>query len=66
MDTYSLTRLIADSWVLLALFLFFLSVGVWAFWPGLKGAREDASMIPFRDDEPAGPRAAPVKETTNG
>ncbi len=50
MDTYSLLREIADSWVLLAMFCFFIGAGIWAFLPSQKGAREDARMIPFRDD----------------
>jgi len=50
MDTYSLLREIADSWVLLAMFLFFIGCGVWAFLPSQAKAREDASMIPLRDD----------------
>ena len=52
MDTYSFLRELADSWVLLAMFAFFIAAAVWAFWPGLNHAREDASMIPFRNDEP--------------
>jgi cytochrome c oxidase cbb3-type subunit 4 len=52
MDTYSFLRELADSWVLLAMFGFFASMAIWAFWPGLKHAREDARMIPFRNDEP--------------
>jgi len=31
MDTYSLLRQIADSWVLLAMFVFFIGTGIWAF-----------------------------------
>ncbi|MCB5200781.1 cytochrome c oxidase cbb3-type subunit 4 [Loktanella sp. DSM 29012] len=50
MDTYSFLRELADSWVLLAMFAFFAGAAVWAFWPGLSHAREDASMIPFRND----------------
>lgn len=52
MDTYSFLRELADSWVLLAMFVFFAGVAVWAFWPGLNHAREDASMIPFRNEVP--------------
>lgn len=51
MDTYSLLREIADSWVLLAMFVFFVGAGVWAFWPGFRKDREDASMIPFRNQK---------------
>ena len=44
MDTYSLLREIADSWVLLAMFAFF------AFWPSMAADRRDAADIPFRHD----------------
>lgn len=50
MDTYSFLRQLADSWVLLAMFAFFIGAGVWAFLPGQARAREDASMIPLRND----------------
>jgi len=53
MDTYSLLRQIADSWVLLAMFAFFIGAGIWAFLPSQNAARRDASMIPLRDDIPA-------------
>lgn len=52
METYSFLRQLADSWVLLAMFGFLLGAYVFAFWPGLRGAREDASMIPFRNETP--------------
>ncbi|WP_082899167.1 cbb3-type cytochrome c oxidase subunit 3 [Sulfitobacter sp. EhC04] len=51
METYSLLREIADSWVLLAMFGFFLGAGIWAYLPSQSGARQDASMIPFRNDQ---------------
>lgn len=50
MDTYSLLREIADSWVLLAMFAYFIGAGIWAFLPSQSKARKDASMIPLRDD----------------
>lgn len=51
METYTLLREIADSWVLLAMFLFFIGAGIWAFLPSQSGARTDASMIPFRNEK---------------
>jgi len=54
MDTYSLLREIADSWILLAMFLFFIGVILWAYWPSQAGERLAASQIPFRYDEPVG------------
>ena len=57
MDTYGLLRFIADSWVLLAMFLFFLGVVLWVFRPGSRKVHEDTADIPFRhEDKPAGDR----------
>lgn len=56
METYSFLRELADSWVLLAMFLFFVGAGVWAFLPSQSNAREDARMIPLRNDKDATPR----------
>ncbi|MEP3346798.1 MAG: cbb3-type cytochrome c oxidase subunit 3 [Litoreibacter sp.] len=50
MDTYSLLREVADSWVLLVMFCFFVGAGIWAFLPSQGDAREDARMIPLRND----------------
>ncbi len=50
MDTYSLLRQIADSWVLLAMFAFFIGAALFAFWPGSARHRQDAADIPFRND----------------
>ncbi|MEM6386900.1 MAG: cbb3-type cytochrome c oxidase subunit 3 [Pseudomonadota bacterium] len=54
MDTYSLLREIADSWVLLMMFAFFIGCGVWAFWPSMAGDRRNAADIPFRNDTTIG------------
>lgn len=56
MDTYSLLREIADSWVLLAMFVFFLGIVIWAFLPSQRDARSDASQIPFRNETEGGER----------
>ncbi len=54
MDTYSILREIADSWVLLALFGFFAGVVVWVFRPGSRAEQQDAGQVPFRhEDRPA-------------
>ena len=50
METYSLLREFADSWFLIAMFVFFVGTWVWAFWPSSRGARDDAAQIPFRED----------------
>ncbi|RYH02604.1 cbb3-type cytochrome c oxidase subunit 3 [Salipiger sp. IMCC34102] len=52
MDTYSLLRHLADSWVLLVLTLIFLGVILWAFRPGSRRLHDDAAEIPFRHDTP--------------
>ena len=52
METYSFLRAFADSWFLIAMFTFFLGACAFAFWPTLRGAREDAAGIPLRDDAP--------------
>ncbi len=58
MDFYSLLREFADSWALLALFLLFLGVVLWAFRPGSRRVHEDISNIPFRHED----RPAPAEE----
>lgn len=52
MDTYSLLRQIADSWVLLVMFVFFLGVIAWAFRPGSRRIHDDIAQIPLRNDSP--------------
>ncbi len=62
METYSLLRQFADSWMLLALVLFFLAVVFWVFRPGARRVHDDAARSIFaHDKKPAGaeqPRAA--------
>ncbi|MCT8161774.1 cbb3-type cytochrome c oxidase subunit 3 [Pseudoruegeria sp. SHC-113] len=54
MDTYSITRQFADSWMLLAMFVFFLGVVVWVFRPGSSKEYKDTANIPFRhENKPA-------------
>jgi cytochrome c oxidase cbb3-type subunit 4 len=50
MDTYSFLRELADSWVLLLMFAYFIGAAIWAFLPSQAKARKDASMIPLRDE----------------
>lgn len=50
METYSLLREFADSWMLLAMTLFFLGVILWAFRPGSTKAYSDTANIPFRNE----------------
>jgi len=66
MDTYSLLRQLADSWVLLAMFGFFVAVILWAFRPGSSKTYDEIAQIPLRDDAPAPQvRAAAKKGATD-
>ncbi|MBT8155337.1 cbb3-type cytochrome c oxidase subunit 3 [Epibacterium ulvae] len=56
MESYTLLRQFADSWMLLLLFTFFVGVVVWAFRPGSSTVYADTADIPFRHaDKPAEP-----------
>ena len=57
METYSLLREFADSWMLLFLFCFFLGIGLWVIRPGSRTIHDDAGNIPLRNDDlPADPK----------
>ncbi len=60
MDTYTFLREIADSWVLLAMFGFFVGVILWAFRPGSSATYKAIADIPLRDD--TNPRERTSKE----
>lgn len=62
METYTLLRQFADSWMLLALFLFFLGVVIWVFRPSRRAIHDDAAQVIFRNERaPARePAAAPT------
>jgi cytochrome c oxidase cbb3-type subunit IV len=47
---YEEMRHFADSWALLALFLFFIGVVIFAFRPGSRDHAENAANIPFKED----------------
>lgn len=51
METYTFLRQLADSWVLLALTLFFIGTIFWAFRPGSKSVHAETANIPFRNEE---------------
>ena len=54
METYTLLREFADSWMLLLLFSFFVGIILWVFRPGSTRTYSDTAAIPFRhDDRPA-------------
>ena len=50
MHTYSFLRELADSWILLAMFAFFIGVILWAFRPGSGATYEAVARIPFSDE----------------
>jgi cytochrome c oxidase cbb3-type subunit 4 len=58
MDTYSITRQIADSWGLLAMFVLFAAIVVFAFRPGSRKIHNDISQIPFRHEDKPAPETA--------
>lgn len=60
MDTYTITRAFADSWGLLALFLFFVGVIIWVYRPGSTSEHRDSAAIPFRNEHH--PASAQPKE----
>lgn len=63
MELYTLLREMADSWALLALTLFFVAAGIWAFRPGSKLIHQDAANVIFKHDKKPGPVApGPSKE----
>lgn len=51
MDTYSLTRQLADSWGLLVMFLMFGGIVLYAFRPGSRDTHRDIANIPFRHED---------------
>ncbi|PTQ73373.1 cbb3-type cytochrome oxidase subunit 3 [Celeribacter persicus] len=51
---YHILREFADSWVLLAMFVFFVAAVVWAFRPGSRTQHRDTADVIFRhEDKPA-------------
>lgn len=50
MEIYSFLRELADSWVLLALTLFFLGVVLFVFRPGSRKVQRDAAESIFRHE----------------
>lgn len=63
METYTFLRAFADSWMLLALFAFFIGVVIWVMRPGARDAYRDVADIPFRyEDAPAPARSKPGVE----
>lgn len=59
METYSFLRQLADSWVLLALTIFFVAVWAFAWRPGSRPTHQDAAESIFRNET----KPAPLRET---
>lgn len=62
MQTYSLLREFADSWMLLVLTLVFVGVVLWAFRPGSRKTHDAVAASIFRNDVRPAPLAIPDKE----
>ena len=50
-STYDAMRQFADSWALLAMVLFFAGVVIFVFRRGSRSRYEEASRIPFKDED---------------
>jgi cytochrome c oxidase cbb3-type subunit IV len=51
METYTLMRAFADSWGLLAMFVFFVAAVSFVFLrPSARQLAQDAAAIPFKED----------------
>lgn len=61
MDTYTLLRHFADSWMLLFMTLVFMGVVFYAFRPGARKAQDEAATSIFRNEKrPAASVAEPA------
>jgi len=63
MQTYSLLREFADSWMLLTLTLIFVGIIGWAFRPGSRKTHTDVAASIFRNETRPAPSPVPDKET---
>lgn len=60
MDTYTLLRAFADSWMLLAMFLFFVAMVLYTLRPGSREKHDRLAETPLRNDvlpTPKGPES---------
>ena len=57
MDRYSFLRQLADSWVLLVLFLVFLGVVLFVWRPGSRRLHRDAAESIFRNEKRPAPES---------
>lgn len=65
MENYTFLRQFADSWMLLALFAFFIGVVIWVFRPGASAAYRDTADIPFRHEDAPAQGAADDQSATS-
>lgn len=59
MDTYSLLRAFADSWMLLAMTLFFIGMVLYTLRPGSRAKHDRLAETPLRNDILPVPSPAP-------
>ena len=57
METYTLLRAFADSWMVLALTLFFVGMVLWVFRPAARSLQKDAAASIFRNEKKPAPPA---------
>jgi len=50
METYTFLRQWADSWFLLAMFIFFIGVMLWVVRPGSNAKHRDTANVVFRHE----------------
>ncbi len=66
MQTYTFLRTLADSWVLLAMFIFFAGVILFVMRPGSTKTYDAVARIPLDDDKPPAPRTRAKKNKEDG
>ena len=62
METYTFLRQLADSWFLLAMFVFFLGVIVWVLRPGSTASHRDTANLVFRNEDRPAASDTPLEE----
>ncbi len=51
METYTFLRAFADSWMVLALMMFFVGMVLWVFRPAARTTQDDAAHSIFRNEK---------------
>lgn len=65
MDDYTFLRQIAGSWMLLAMFAFFIGIIIWVFRPGSTKQYRNTADIPFRHTDAPAPEQEDDKPATS-